>query len=366
MNMKKFLIKAFSAVVSALMLFGGAAFARSDAVTFDVPEGYDSHDYEKAVAFLEQTDASGVKNGMKLSVAYDPLEPESWNAAGEFFFWTESEGVLKLSGFSCPSVQGRLFGTLDLSGCAELSFLDCSNNSITALSVSGCSSLDELVCKNNSLTALSVSGCSSLRLLNCANNSVAALDLSDCGSLRFLECRWNRLSGLDLSACPGLTVLICTDNRLRELDLSNNPLLGCVRFLRMVDSGQQFISCYFANDPEYSSQNEYFISADCYEGCSSFAGWFTEDGRLVGEHTTCSPDPSDGGVFIARFTIYGPMPGDADENESVNVADALLILRASMGLVSGNTGCGFDVNGDGAVNVADALLILRRSMGLFG
>lgn len=362
---KKALIKVLSAVAAALLALTSAAFAVPVSHVLDVPEGYDPHDYQKAVAFLEQSDAYGVKNGTKISPAYIPGDPESWNFSGEAFVWTEVSGVKMLESVNCPSVPGRLAGALDLAGCSALTSVDCSDSSLVSADLSGCAALDSLVIKNNSLESLDVGGCASLRLLNFASNFVGALDVTDCTSLRCLECRWNLIPELDLSACPGLTVLICTDNRMKTLDLSNNPLLGCVRFLRMADAGQQFISCFIATDPEYSDLNEYFISADCYEGCSFFGGWFTEDGRLLSEYTAYVPKPVDGGSFAARFELDGTKPGDADDSGEVDITDALCILRAAMGLAANPNTASFDVNGDGEVTLYDAMLILRRAMGLF-
>ena len=354
-----------SLIVAAAFIFSAAAVS-ADA---RAPEGYNDHDYQKIAAFLEIEDEYGVKNGMKLTTAYDPLDPESWNAGHEDaprIEWTEAGGEMRLMRVNCPSVPSRLFGSLDLDGCAALEYVDVGDSAIESVDAGGCALLDTLICKNNQLTSIDVSGCSSLRLLNCANNQLAALSVSDCPSLRFLECRWNRITSLNTSANPLLSVLICTDNCLKTLDLSANPLLGCVSFLRMVDGGGQYISCFIARDPEYSPINEFFISADCYDSCGSFAGWFTADGRFLWGHTTYVPQPEDGGVFVARFEIIGPMPGDADGDGEVTATDALLILRASMSIISGNTGCGYDVNGDGSVELTDALLVLRRVMGLFG
>ena len=355
-----------------ISLFVAAAFILSAAaVTADprAPEGYNAHDYQKITAFLETEDEYGVKNGVKLSTAYDPLDPDSWNAGHEDdprIEWTEADGGLRLKRVNCPSVPNLLFGSLDLGGCAALEYVDVGDSAIDAVDAGGCALLDTLICKNNRLVSLDVSGCASLRLLNCSNNQLAALSVSGCPSLRFLECRWNRITSLDVSACPLLSVLICTDNCLKTLDLSANPLLGCVSFLRMVDGGGQYVSCFISRDPEYSPMDEFFISADCYDSCGSFAGWFTADGRFLWGHTTYTPQPEDGGVFVARFEIIGPMPGDADGDGEVTASDALLILRAAMSVIPGNTGCGYDVNGDGTVELTDALLVLRRVMGLFG
>lgn len=58
------------------------------------------------------------------------------------------------------------------------------------------------------------------------------------------------------------------------------------------------------------------------------------------------------------------LPGDVDGNGIVDAADALLLLRFSMGLID-SLPCSenADYNGDGSVDATDALLVFRFSMG---
>lgn len=60
------------------------------------------------------------------------------------------------------------------------------------------------------------------------------------------------------------------------------------------------------------------------------------------------------------------LPGDVDGSGSVTVSDALITLRASMGILTltDDQQIIADVSGDGLINVSDALMILRMSMGL--
>ena len=66
-----------------------------------------------------------------------------------------------------------------------------------------------------------------------------------------------------------------------------------------------------------------------------------------------------------------PLPaGDADGSGSVEIGDALIVLRIGMGLapetILGAWHGDCDMNGDGAITVEDALMILRLAMGLAG
>ena len=48
---------------------------------YATPDGYNDHDYQKMVAFFEQTDENGVRNGEKLSEDYDPTDSETYRLA---------------------------------------------------------------------------------------------------------------------------------------------------------------------------------------------------------------------------------------------------------------------------------------------
>jgi hypothetical protein len=105
----------------------------------------------------------------------------------------------------------------------------------------------------------------------------------------------------------------------------------------------------------------YYLAEDCVYH-------FNGDAALVGSVTqSYFPDcyfVQSVPMVCAGSSEYAP--GDIDMNGEVNVVDALLALRCSMGLLefSGEQLALADVNESGACDVADALLILRFSMGL--
>lgn len=342
--------KSTAFILAALFALTAFAFPSMRAETAGASKNvgeYDQNDYVKLRAFLELDGGSGIKNGERLSSAYDALDPETWGVntnGAPRFLWIEVDGVKRIQSVNCPNIPGGLRGELDLSNCTAL---------------------ESLVINTNSLTALNVSNCPALYLLNCAQNAITSLDISGSSAIRFLECRWNRITDLDVSHCPELSVLICTDNRLKTLDLRSNPLITGVKYLRMADSGNKFISCYIAQDPEYNNENIFFISADCGDACTTYNGWYTEDGRFITTYPVFTPTAENGTSFVARFTLYGAAPGDADGSGSVDIADALSIMRISMSLSPLQSGAGPDVNGDGIVNMTDAVLVMRRSMGTY-
>ena len=100
--MKNKVIAAIVAAVFAVLSITSAlpviALAES-ATRFPTPEGYNDHDYQKLVAFMEQTDEDGIKNGEKCSENYDPTDPETWGTDGysiHRFQWTKTDGELRI------------------------------------------------------------------------------------------------------------------------------------------------------------------------------------------------------------------------------------------------------------------------------
>lgn len=54
--------------------------------------------------------------------------------------------------------------------------------------------------------------------------------------------------------------------------------------------------------------------------------------------------------------------GDADGDGSVNIVDALIVLRIACGLAFDNTPGNCDMDGDGSLTVSDALVVLRMAV----
>ena len=113
----------------------------------------------------------------------------------------------------------------DLSFCTALTYLDCSDNQLTALNVSNCPLLEQLYGHNNRLATLDLSACASLKYIIFSYNELTKLDVSTCASLVSLDCSNNRLTTLNIDGCTGLTHLICTGNQLTSLDCTYIPAL---------------------------------------------------------------------------------------------------------------------------------------------
>lgn len=129
-------------------------------------------------------------------------------------------------------------GIKDLTGIeyfVNLSYLNCSNNELTALDVSALLYLDALICYNNQIAYLDVSKNSRLKNLYCDGNPLTELDFSKNPNLLWLTCDNTGITALDLSFCPKLTHLYCRKNplvsvnleectKLKKIFLGNNQL----------------------------------------------------------------------------------------------------------------------------------------------
>lgn len=71
-----------SVILAAMMLLMIApTAAHGKRAESRAPYGYVEHEYDQLLAFMEQTNSAGVKNGTQLSSAYDPNDPETWEAS---------------------------------------------------------------------------------------------------------------------------------------------------------------------------------------------------------------------------------------------------------------------------------------------
>ena len=137
-------LKVIAAVLLVLIMFISAmpmqlaAEAMTPLTTrYATPHGYNDHDYQKMVAFFEQTDENGVRNGEKLSEDYDPTDPETWwEYDGDYcrgiVAWTTVAGEYRLyniffGGIGNDALPLELVGFLDVSGCTALTDVRCNS-----------------------------------------------------------------------------------------------------------------------------------------------------------------------------------------------------------------------------------------------
>lgn len=222
------IICAFS-LIPAIPAFPAVRAETTPSRTWTVPAGYDAHDYNKCAAFFEITDENGVKNGSRMDSGYDPNDPETWisidelNDIFEHVLWVEQNGVKYLWRIDVAFLG--VVGTLDLSDCPYLEYIEATNGNLDAINTHGCGAMRELYCDNNGLGSIDVSEHPLLYKLWCDGNELTELDLSNNPLLYALDCNNNLLTELDLSLQAGLGELYCANNLFTELDLSANTNL---------------------------------------------------------------------------------------------------------------------------------------------
>ena len=413
-----------SLLVMLTMIFTILPAARIFAVgtqdAHPTPEGYNDHDYQKLVTFLETVDGNGMTNGEKINRDYDPDDPATWSRVemdGTLVgpTWTEGEDK-KLVAFFYQAAYGDGYGygygymrgDLDLSGCTELTTLECYENELSSINVSNCPkltlfncdnnvnafvdfegcpaleflcvsatgiteldvselpmlkylfcdflqlteldlsgnpALKELVCSYNQLTELDLSGHDDLEFVDCSLNSLTKLDLDGCTALRTIICDVNQLPSLDVSCCSGLRTLMCSSNPITELDLTNNPQLY------NIDTRAALLT-------DLDLSNNPLIPFDrIIAAGNGYIGLYL--------------DQEEDTLFIAMAAAQNGAKFNGWYDEAGELITQSIYLIAdgdSYGEVTARfTGAEVipgDANGDGAVDSSDALLLLRYAMGL--
>lgn len=415
-------LKVIAAILLVLIMFISAmpmqlaAEAMTPLTTrYATPDGYNDHDYQKMVAFFEQTDENGVRNGEKLSENYDPTDPGTWwEADGSEIGveWTVDDDEYRICEIRIGSSSLGMMGNLDVSGCTGLDRLDCSENQLTEINVSGCTALTDIDCSNNKLTELNVStntelytlrcygnqlteldfsentwlyelycfgnelvridisGCTDLDGLDCSENQLTELDLSGNTSLRWLYCSGNRITELDLTANSELEALRCSENQLTAIDVSANTALT-----ELHCSGNQLTELDLSENTSVyrlECENNYITFLDLTNNPIAIKTVSAEGPGFIGVKTVIhgeylvpaiSAVPAPGSTFCGWYATDGTLI--STEAELVIDREECYYPYHFIARFTASTPGGIgDVDGDGVVRVSDAVLIMRCALGL--
>ena len=415
-------LKVIAAILLVLIMFISAmpmqlaAEAMTPLTTrYATPDGYNDHDYQKMVAFFEQTDENGVRNGEKLSENYDPTDPGTWwEADGSEIGveWTVDDDEYRICEIRIGSSSLGMMGNLDVSGCTGLDRLDCSENQLTEINVSGCTALTDIDCSNNKLTELNVStntelytlrcygnqlteldvsentwlyelycfgnelvridisGCIDLDGLDCSENQLTELDLSGNTYLRWLDCSWNRITELDLTANSELEALRCSENQLTAIDVSANTSLT-----ELNCSGNQLTELDLSENTSVyrlECENNYITFLDLTNNPIAIKTVSAEGPGFIGVKTVIhgeylvpaiSAVPAPGSTFCGWYATDGTLI--STEAELVIDREECYYPYHFIARFTASTPGGIgDVDGDGVVRVSDAVLIMRCALGL--
>ena len=184
-------------------------------------------------------------------------------------------------------------GTLNLSGCTALGFINLSAPNISALNVSGCTALGVLSDSSGSLTSVNLSGCSALTIFR-SFSMLTEIDFSENLLLKEIELQYTPTT-LDVSNQHFLEQLTVHSNNLQTLYMKN---------------GSHNIS-----NVQLQTPNLKFVCADPWNNAAvlDIANWVNES---IVVNSYCSFTP--GGDFN---TITGKIRFDennngCDENDS--------------------------------------------------
>lgn len=415
-------LKVIAAILLVLIMFISAmpiqlaAEAMTPPTTrYATPDGYNDHDYQKMVAFFEQTDENGVRNGEKLSENYDPTDPGTWWEADSSEIgveWTVDDDEYRICEIRIGSSSLGMMGNLDVSGCTGLDRLDCSENQLTEINVSGCTALTDIDCSNNKLTELNVrtntelytlrcygnqlteldvsentwlyelycfgnelvridiSGCTDLDGLDCSENQLTELDLSGNTFLRWLYCSGNRITELDLTANSELEALRCSENQLTAIDVSANTSLT-----ELHCSGNQLTELDLSENTSVyrlECENNYITFLDLTNNPIAIKTVSAEGPGFIGVKTVIhgeylvpaiSAVPAPGSTFCGWYATDGTLI--STEAELVIDREECYYPYHFIARFTASTPGGIgDVDGDGVVRVSDAVLIMRCALGL--
>jgi len=125
-----------------------------------------------------------------------------------------------LAHLSCDGIY--ILSEINISGCKELSYLNCSKTNLSSLDISSNWNLSQLYCGGCNITNLDTRNNSLIKYLSCYYNELSSIDISQNKLLEYFNIRHNNLMNLDVSHNIELKQLHCQDNKLISLDVSKN------------------------------------------------------------------------------------------------------------------------------------------------
>lgn len=322
-------------------------------VMFEGDFDMNEHDRLAMKRFFEQVDEAGVTNARKAEEnhhvirrvpttskdqSYEDAADEGGRVDGLPIGVVEVEG--KLVGFGIHILNEDVYplqsfeiylrgcdlvGDLDLSGCADVVFVDVYRNRISSVEVAGMPSLRILGLQGNELTVLDPRELPACQGIDIGMNRLESIDVSCNPELVELYVNDNRLTSIDTSHNAKLKYLRLQNNAITELDTTANPLLRHlyatgnplkrIRALAPGGDGKRPLqliateggSVGLSFNPIYNAQwketGEWEQSYHAYpdEGFA-FAGWYDENGGLASNDADWVDEYGASRILEARFS----------------------------------------------------------------
>ena len=118
--------------------------------------------------------------------------------------------------------------TIDLKSQTALTELQLSQNQMENLNVTHNEQLSNLACVSNPIKNIDLIHNPNLVKFNCNGCQISTLDLSANKGLSLLACAENKLTTLDVSHNEHLVALSCRKNQLTELNMKNNTVINLI------------------------------------------------------------------------------------------------------------------------------------------
>lgn len=173
--------------------------------TINCPEGYDEHDWEKIVIFLNQTNKeTNISNADILGIT-DLNNPES-EPFERYITWCDDKDnkkhIQEINFLKYKNAK-NLFGELNLEKCEYIEYINIDGTQISSINIAG----------DKKLTTL-----------NCRNCKLKELDVNDNENLQSLNCYGNNIKELSITGCPNLSHLMFLNSELKTVKISNTKI----------------------------------------------------------------------------------------------------------------------------------------------
>jgi hypothetical protein len=319
------------------------------------------HEEQQIRSFFEQKDENGVSNmekaakrskvirriastskdkSFETSDAVKPLEGlptgvvESDGRLVGLGIHIFNEDIYPLQSFEIYLRGCDLVGSLDLSGCDDMVFLDLYNNRISSVTLGSMKSMRILGLQNNRISRLDPRGLPACQGIDAGKNRLTELDVSQNPELVELYINDNDFRQIDISRNPKLKYFYCHNNGITALDTTCNPLLrhlnatnNPLREIRSLAPQQKerlplsltaadggYVGLQF--NPVYNAQwketGEWQQSYYAYPGDGFlFDGWYDENGDRVFDGDVWVDAYGSSRVLTAAFRPVQKRPPDA-------------------------------------------------------
>lgn len=318
---------------------------------FFAPDRYRNITYstDKVLAFFDNKDSDGVTNLEKIkknqkiirrvattdkNKSYEAAENgENGGVNGAVFengrltgfgIHIYNDDVYPLQSFEIYLRSCELTGSLDISGCRDMAFIDVYHNKITEIKSADMPSMRIFGVQDNLLESINASQMPLCQGIDAGMNRLKEIDVSDNPELVELYINDNDFTEIDLSHNKKLKYFYCHNNRITELDTGNNPLLRHLNAtgnpmkkiislapqrdekLPLEVYAQEGGAVGLKFNPVYNAQwketGEWEQSYYAYpDKGKKFLGWFDEDGKLLSEEEIWVDEYGTSRVLTAKF-----------------------------------------------------------------